>query len=237
MNYQIITNEKILNDFIESLPDSEKDLVFYCCLFARSKYLKEENKGVMSHITSDKAQLKRFVANKKTLLTKLKQLECPEGSYLQYKQDVPDRVVLQETLAVYMTINPRSLNKATRASVKKFIDMVIDNPSHDFNPSNFAMSEIQRSKGRTDWVIFDIDSKEQKPESLKKEIEDILQGGEFKLLETRGGYHIMIKPDAQLNKRWYQDIHSNFIEELDQTGDIMIPIPGTFQGGFTPKFI
>lgn len=236
MNYQVITDEKLLKEFIDSLPDLDDDLVFYCCLFARSKYLKEENKGKISHITSDKAQLKRFVANKKTLLTKLKQLECPEGSYLQYKQDVPDRVVLQETLAVYMTINPRSLSKATRTSIKKFVDMMVDNAKHNFNPSNFAMSEIQRSKGRTDWVIFDLDSKEFTPEELKLRVSLILDGGEFKILETRGGYHIMVKPDSPKNKRWHQDM-TGFFTELDQTGDIMIPIPGTHQGGFTPKFI
>lgn len=237
MNYQIITDEKALQEFIDSLPELDKDLVFYCCLFARSKYLKEENRGAMTHITSDKAQLKRFTATKRTLLTKLRQLECPEGSYMQYKQDVPDRVVLQETLAVYMTINPRSLSKATRSSLKKFVDMVVSNPSHDFNPSNFAMSEIQRSRGRTDWVIFDLDSKELTVETIKVTLDFILEGGEYKILETRGGYHIMIKPDSSSNKRWYQDIQSSFNEELDQSGDIMIPIPGTHQGGFTPKFI
>lgn len=236
-NYQIITDEKALIEFIESLPELDKDLVFYCCLFARSKYLKEENKGAMSHITSDKAQLKRFTATKRTLLTKLRQLECPEGSYMQYKQDVPDRVVLQETLAVYMTINPRSLSKATKTSVKKFVEMIVDTPSHNFNPSNFAMSEIQRSRGRTDWVIFDLDSKELSHEDVHNKVRNIIgAGATYKILETRGGYHIMIKPDTPENGKWFKDMVDEF-EGLDQSGDIMIPIPGTHQGGFTPKFI
>lgn len=216
-NYQIITDEKALQEFIDSLPELDKDLVFYCCLFARSKYLKEENKGAMTHITSDKAQLKRFTATKRTLLTKLRQLECPEGSYMQYKQDVPDRVVLQETLAVYMTINPRSLSKATRTSIKKFVDMMVHNPKHDFNPSNFAMSEIQRSKGRTDWVIFDLDSKYLMPNRIKSQVENILgEGGKYQLLETRGGYHLMIKPDTPSNKKWYHEISKEFDSFLHQ---------------------
>ena len=142
MNYKIITDEGLLDNFIESLPNLSKDEVFYVCLFARSKYLTEEQKGQISHIKSDKSQLKRFTATKETLKTKLKQLECPIGSYVQYKTDVPDNLVPQESLATYITINPRSLSLATRNSLKKFVEMVADNPTRSFNPSNFAMSEI-----------------------------------------------------------------------------------------------
>ena len=142
MNYEIIKDEKILDEFIESLPILSEDEVFYICLFARSKYLTEEQKGQMSHIKSDKAQLKRVVANKKNLKTKLKQMQCPIGSYIQYKTNVPDNPVPQEALAVYMTINPRSLSLATRNSLKKFVEMVADNTTHSFNPNNFSMCKM-----------------------------------------------------------------------------------------------
>lgn len=236
MNYIIINDEVILKDFINSLPELPEDLVFYCCLFARSKYLDDSNKGTMTHITSDKAQLKRFTANKKTLLTKIKQLECPIGSYVQYKTNVPDNPISPETLAVYMTINPRSLSKATKGSLRKFVDMVVDNPTHSFNPSNFAISEIQRSRGRTDWVIFDMDDKSLSYEEIHKLVKDIVGDAEYKILETRGGYHIMVVPSTiNQNTNWYMELSR--LPNIDQCGDIMIPIPGTFQGGFTPKFI
>jgi len=41
-------------------------------------------------------------------------------------------------------------------------------------------------------------------------------------------------PLHKINKQWYQTIKNKF--DVDQSGDNMIPIPGTFQGGFTPKF-
>lgn len=238
MNYKIITDETILSQFIEDLPNtSDLDLRYYCCLFARSKYLTEEQKGTISHIKSDKSQLKMFVATKENIITKLKQLECPVGSYIQYKTNVPSNPVPQESLAVYMTINPRSLQKATKNSLKKFVEMVIDNPTHSFNPSNFAMSEIQRSRGRTDYVVFDVDSKELSGSEIKERVREVIATDNFKILETRGGYHILIPPKTQISKgNFYNEIQKR-IPDIDQAGDIMIPIPGTYQGGHTPKFI
>ncbi len=57
-----------------------------------------------------------------------------------------------------------------------------------------------------------------------------------KILETRGGYHVLIKlsliPD-DIKKTWYNKLASL----ADVVGDTLIPIPGTFQGGFMPRFI
>lgn len=241
MNYEIIKDEKILDEFIESLPILSEDEVFYICLFARSKYLTEEQKGQMSHIKSDKAQLKRVVANKKNLKTKLKQMQCPIGSYIQYKTNVPDNPVPQEALAVYMTINPRSLSLATRNSLKKFVEMVADNTTHSFNPNNFSMSEIQRSCAKNKpYFILDIDNKDLDIKSLKDNLSFYLGTTPYKILETRGGYHILIslrEIDELRKKTWYNGLRSLFGEDLDQAGDIMIPIPGTYQGGHVPKFI
>jgi len=43
------------------------------------------------------------------------------------------------------------------------------------------------------------------------------------------------KIDKRFEKTWYNNIMNNFT--IDQSGDLMIPIPGTYQGGFTPKLI
>ena len=240
-NYQIITSEAILDSFINFLPELKSDEKFYICLFARSKYLTEEQKGTMSHIKSDKAQLKRVVVDKKNLKTKLKQMECPIGSYIQYKTNVPDNPVPQEALATYITINPRSLSLATRNSLKKFVEMVADNPTQPFNPSNFAMSEIQRSKAKNHpYFILDIDRKDLDISYTKKSLDEFLGTTPYHILETRGGYHILIslkEIDETKKKSWYNNLKMVFHDDLDQAGDIMIPIPGTYQGGHTPKFI
>lgn len=236
-SYQIIMDEKILKEFIDWLPDTKPSEQYYCCLFARSKYTKDlEGKNGIPHIKSDKAQLKRFTATKDRLWYKIKQLECPLGSYVQGTLNPIE--IPQEALALYITINPRDFWKATKNSLKHFAEVVCTE-GKTMNPQADAMSEIQRSKGTTYFVVADLDVKDV---DKLLQITSELQLYTYRVLETRGGYHILIRPDSQIipnkeveNKNWYRNIKN--IPEVDQIGDLMIPVPGTYQGGFTPKFI
>ena len=116
--------------------------------------------------------------------------------------------------------------------------MVADNPTHSFNPSNFAMSEIQRSPSKKKkCYIIDVDSKDV---DIKTILAQYLGNTPYKILETRGGFHCLIdlhNIDESIKKSWYNNLKTSFGEDLDQGGDIMIPIVGTYQGGWTPKFI
>ena len=232
MNYRIIENEKELINFIDWLPDLEKNETFYCCLFARSKYVKN-----IKHIRSDKAQLKRFTSNKERLLSKIKQLECPLGSYMQ-----KDNVVPQEALALYITINPRSLTKANTSSLRKLLDLAL-NEYNGFNPHQEVMSEIQKSKSRSEFVSFDFDCDMQDFYKAVDEINNIINKESFSIVQTRGGFHVIVRPKliiSEYNKTWYQNMRivlSKYSEDQDNAGDIMLPVPGTYQGGFSPKFI
>lgn len=235
MNYQVITDITKLQEFIMWLPELKETEQYYLCLFARSKYTKDiaGNNGI-PHIKSDKAQLKRFTAIKSKLLNKIMQLECPIGAYTQ-----KDLIVPQEALALYITINPRDLYKAAFDSMSDLANR-LKTKNYLMNPHQEVMSAIQRCKGTTHYVVFDIDGKEDrdKPYRLMDYLYRRINSDAVTVLETRGGYHLIISPtkvEERYRRSWYKDLA--VYPGVDQKGDIMIPVPGTYQGGFTPHFL
>lgn len=235
MNYQIIKDEKILRDFIDWLPKLKPHEVYYLCLFARSKY----SKGI-AHIKSDKAQLKRFTSDKEWLFNKIKQLECPIGSYTAKEVGGGQIPVPQEALALYITTTPRNMITATKESIKKLQDLSWQ-PYNGYNPHAEIMSEIQKAKSKTQLVSFDFDLPKDK--FNKDFFETVLNKEAINILETRGGFHVIVetnKVEAQYRKTWYTEFTKYLAsdsEDHDNKGDIMMPVPGTYQGGFVPHFI
>ena len=236
MNYEIIKDEKILREFIEWLPDLLPSEQYYLCLFARSKYCKD-----ITHIKSDKSQLKRFISTKDRMFDKIRQLECPVGSYKQYKSDKDNIDIPQEALALYITPNPRDLWKATMATMMKMAKCIQDTNTLA-NPQAEAMSEIQKSKGTTHYVDFDIDeSNTGQPGTILYGLRDIrhadvVNWDAVTVLMTRGGAHLLVDP-KKVQKEYANKFYKGLATFADQTGDGMIPVPGCTQGGFIPHFI
>lgn len=223
MNYKIILNEDVLKNYIEWLPELEEHEAYYGCLFARKKYCTS-----IPWPGSDKSQLKRFTAKKHNLLSKIKQMECPVGSYEIKGQPIP-----QEALALYLHVNPRNLWKATIKSIGQ-LAKVIECDGRTSNPHQEVMSEIQKSLGKKKYAIFDLDKKDKGCVEIISETVD----NYCDIMETRGGYHILVhlsKAKDIRMKHWYQAISG--VEGVDVTGDNMSPVPGCVQGGFMPQLI
>ncbi len=218
VNYSIIYDSFLLEDFIQKLPDLKENETFYCCLFSRKKYFRL--------LKSDKSQLKRFTSNKERLIDKIRQLECEVGSYKQDGIGIP-----QEALALYISPNPRNNYKATIKGIQRFAQL-IENQNQNFNPHQEILSVIQQTAGTKKWVIFDIDTKE----ISKPEIESILGTSEFLFLETRGGFHVLVEPN-KVPKSHSKTWHQNLSKISDVRGDCLIPVPGCCQGGFIPRFV
>lgn len=237
MNYKLITDLDALNNFIKWLPDLKDNEQYYLSLFARKKYCNDLIKS------SDKTQLKRFTANKENMLNKIRQLELPLNTW-----KLKDTAAPQESLVIYILPNPRCMKKATAFMGKKCWDL---SKSNNYNLATEAMSCIQKSKSRSEFVHFDIDTDKviDFKQALSKIIPIINYNPAFDVIQTRGGYHLLIKPSRAIQsikiyngqmgtnytENWFPEIMKNL--PIEQSGDMMTPIPGTYQGGFTPSFM
>lgn len=219
--YKLILNEQALREYIEWLPDLEENEQFYGCLFMRKKYCPS-----VKWIKSDKGQLRRFTSTKDRLYDKIAQLECKLGAFKFDGNDVP-----QESLALYISPNPRDLWKATVRSIGQ-LAKVLECNGRNSNPQAECMSEIQKISGNRKFIIFDIDDKND--ETLKTVID--LCDGYCDVVETRGGYHVFVRADKKdlfTDKMWYPKI----AKFADQSGDLMSCPVGTYQGGWQCRFI
>lgn len=229
MNYKIIQDEYKFREFIEWLPELEVGECYYITLFSRKKYFNEPNEN----IKSDKSQLKRVTAtNKEYIYDKVKQMETEIGSYKNNGFPIP-----QESLALYVSPNPRSMVKATKNALKKFVDLITKDYD-GYNPHAIVMSEIQTAGNRRIYMDFDFDGIN--PQALHLNIDETKINRDcITYIQTRGGCHALVKLEdikPEFKNSWYK--HLSSLEGCDMKGtDSLLNVVGCCQGGFTPKFV
>lgn len=230
--YSIIKDETSLRSFIHYfLPDLQDDEKFLVCLFSRKKYADDPTQ------CPSESLLKRFVSTKEYLVEKIRQLEIKQGCYTNKGKPLPE-----ESLCLYINPNPRCLVKARYKLMHRLVES-LEKQHQNFNPHSEALSCIHRAKSYTAYVDFDIDDKNVDITEMNKVFPVGLKGIVYSVLETRGGYHILVDPNCvnihtanyALPKDWYKRITQLF--PIDQKGDELMPVPGCIQGDFVPRFI
>lgn len=223
--YEIIKDEEILKNFIEWLPDLEPHETFYVALFARRKYLSDP-----SLLKTDKTHCKRFTSSRSGLFNKIRQLECPVGSYVIKGIAAP-----QEALALYITPNPRNQIVAARTGLIR-LSHLITQPYTNYNVHQEMMTAIHTSVSRKVWLDFDFDHVDLA--STITEVYKAVNKDAVTVLTTRGGFHVLVRVKdikEEFARTWYNGITR--IPGVDVRGDNLLPIPGCSQGGFSPYFV
>lgn len=238
MNYKLIGDEAHLQNFIDRLPDCGENEMYYISLFARKKYNRAAG------VPHDKCQLKRTTATKDRIIHKIRQWEIALGQY-KYK----DIAIPNDMLVVYITPNPRNLEKATLQHISDITSRLAKRQPLG-NPKSQALNCIQNSP-LDNKVYFDIDVDQKYveidgkslsvPEWAKTLVKESMIADIS--LESRGGYHILMKLSEIDNRKknpFWGRFNNAFAEKLvdgQMNGDNMIPIPGTIQGGFNVRMI
>ena len=222
MHYQIIKDEKAFDDFLNFLPAIFDTEVYYLSLFGRHKYCHD-----FPNVRDD-AQLARFTSSREHIKEKVLRLHSPIGSYKRDGLPVPE-----EAMALYIGLNPKSLVKANSNMLIELATRIVDGRL-SFNPISLASSEIHTATGRKLFVDFDFDDAD--PQYYTENIQRTLPEGSYRIIKTRGGFHLIVILDKVRNvKDWY-----NIIKDFpgcDVKGsNVLTPVPGCVQGGFVPFF-
>lgn len=220
--YKLIQDEAKLDTFIDWLPDTDDNNQFYCCLFARKKWIKDD-----PSLSYDKSQLKRFTSTKDFLKAKIRQLECRVGAYTG-KDNLP---IPQEALGLYITPSPRDMRKATIRCIKKFAEKLEKNEY--CNPRQEALNVIQTTSSKDSFHIFDIDTDDVRKLDLALGLVD----NKASVIKTRGGFHLLLRTSDidTFSKTWPTNFYKQLKNLSDVVGDCLTPIPGCCQGGYIPE--
>lgn len=155
----------------------------------------------------------------------IKKYELPVGCYKEN-----DCVLPNECMVIYCTTNARNTKQGAKKLLSECIDAAFSGDDYIFNHLNPKMNgAIMSSKEKTLLTTIDIDSKDEYPE-VKEFLEEhkIVPAG---VVETRGGYHVLLHTNENLEK-----VYRKFSPKHTM-GDTFCPIPGTLQGGFPVKFV
>lgn len=226
MNYEIIKNMDELQKFLDLLEPTEENERYYISLMARKKY---DPSGVVKH---DKQQLKRVLAKKEHIVSKIRQMESEVGTYEFDGQPVP-----VGSLVLYMTPSKRDLHRAKILTMK---ELMVHLEDEWVNPVSVALSSAHKATVKNPkYVDVDVDVKGGGSKNfLVKEIRHLI-GDVFDLIYTRGGFHLLIR-EKEARTDWNALLMKmkktyDMIEDIQINGAKgMCPVPGCAQGGDFP---
>lgn len=224
--YKVVADPLELEKFIEYLPDTSAGEKYYVSLLTRGKYsynIKDKNKnGVLQTF---------YNCTKENLENHIRRFEVPHGCY-RYKGQPVD----PSTLCVYMCVNPYSSKHLNKKVLSELARLNVHDEL-DTDLRKILASSASKATSFCNILTIDVDEKYCEEQHGKIIHEVIGYRDAYKILLTRGGFHILVNMgDSKLTKNFMAILKTRI--KCDVTGESCLnPVPGCFQGDYVPRIM
>lgn len=227
----LLVNENETKRFLEKVaPKLEKDEVLLLSLAVRGKYC--------PGVESSGAFLNSMVLRNNDIndiMLKIRRMSYVDKCYISYRTG---NYINPECMVIYIDLQPRAVKSAMNLLFKEYMDVVSEeNVNYELLKKFTSWSKMRHvlAKNRSKKLLLDIDI-DIKDEDLLNNILDIVDDNVECVIESRGGYHVIIINDKRIAKELYEKYSKNEYIEFSSK-QVQVPIPGTLQGGFEVKLI
>lgn len=264
--YSFIYDEyKVRDFFLSVVPPLGNSEVYFLSLSARNKYLSEPEReyyGLGRTEMFARSIVRHYDVEK--FIKALRRYECSYGSYLTKKGlDIPEKCIIvymninpSNAILAYKEFSHRMGDILIESAYNS--DRGKNLPKDDL--SKFTkldvelMDSFQRSTGIKHYIDIDFDIEERGFYLVEEflSVIDHYSGGvaQYAVVDTKGGYHVLLKRDTI--KFNYLEVVNHFNNKLSSTDvkhpmgrtteivvnkNLMIPIPGTYQGGYPVRLM
>lgn len=245
----MIHNEEHFSTFGKWLPELRQDEVYFLSLSARNKYLSDEEREQYGF-----GRTEMFARNTARDKAGIRYVMAKLEATLSYRKTRAGKDMPRHALVVYMNVNPSSLIKAYgtfTAQMDKILQETLlaelnNTGSPPFDPikrmETHLMNAVQKSTGRRHLVDIDVDTKERWVyDEMAQHFQDC--GISYMSIETRGGFHFLLKKDTFPKERKInfnaqcKDVEKRCGAEVCINSNAMVPVPGTHQGGHLVRVV
>ncbi len=222
------------------------DEVILVSLASRKKY-DESLPGPSSNTTYLQRKL---VKDPSSIVQLVQEYEMSIGSHVHIVKDQKVRLEDNRSLVVYCSCNPRSTVKAWISANNQFVDTIYKKSEGLANPDelnrlkfldSIYKTEVHHNASRHLILDVDLDSKIHMG-YLQSVYERMGPDKVVCLVETRGGYHMLLNAEKvdQKDRAWlYKERPADLVknDKVSILKDMACPLPGTFQGGFPVRLV
>jgi len=270
-SYQLLRSEEELEWFYENvMPPLNNHEVYFLSLSARKKLLTDFEKQTIQLGRTEMFE-RRIVRTKEwnRLYRTVRKFEANWGAYTSKRgSNIPNHAIV-----VYVNINPSDVLKAYKEfnqTMNEYMYELVQCAAEKRSTDNILyrikkqdtllMNCYQKNRGTKHWMDFDFDIP-RSPKILSilyLFVEEIKEHkGKAYIVETQGGYHILVSMDTEFNQQFnppvltkkYGEAIARYISqgacakienlgyEVIHNKNAMIPLPGTVHNGTLVKIL